>query len=158
MATATWAPVGQTPILEETVSRDHLSMMAAITPEGTLYSRTQDHAFKGASVVAFLRQLLRRIPGKITLLWDGAPIHRSKAVKAFLSEGNATRLRLIRLPGYAPELNPTEGLWSVLKTKELANVTSHDLSELRLHMETAREHLRHQPRLLRSFFHDLDFY
>jgi len=161
MAVATWAPVGQTPILEETVSRDHLSMMAAITPSGKLYSLTLDHAFNGASVVGFLRQLLRQIPGKLTLLWDGATIHRSKEVHAFLSdpsEGAAQRLQLVSLPAYAPELNPTESVWSHLKRAELANITSHDLAELRPTVEKARERIRRQPKLLHSFFHPLDFY
>jgi DDE superfamily endonuclease len=30
-------------------------------------------------------------------------------------------LQVVSLPGYAPELNPVEGLWSSLKGRELAN-------------------------------------
>lgn len=156
MAVSTWAPIGQTPILEETLTRDHLSLMAAVTPDGKLYSRTQDHAFNGASVADFLRQLLRRIPGEITLVWDGSPIHRSKEVQALLSERAAKRLHLVFLPPYAPELNPTEGLWSYLKRVELANIASHDLSELRHRLHNALTRLRRLPDLLRSFFLPLD--
>jgi transposase len=46
-------------------------------------------------------------------------IHRGKAVKEFLASGGARRLQLERLPGYAPELNPDEGIWKHLKYVEL---------------------------------------
>lgn len=154
----TWAPVGQTPILEATVSRDHLSMMAAITPEGQLYTQTLDQAFNGARVVRFLRHLLRQITGPLTRVWDGAPIHRSKEVKALLSEVDAKRLHLVRLPGYAPELNPTEAVWSYLKYTELANLASRDLTALRDDLHKATERLRDRPHLLQSFFRLLDLY
>jgi hypothetical protein len=35
-----------------------------------------------------------------------------------------------RLPAYAPELNPVEGLWSSLKGVELANPASPSLAEV----------------------------
>ena len=64
-----------------------------------------------------------------TLLWDGPPAHRSAAVRAWL---NTQRSWLVveRLPAYAPELNPVEGLWSCLKAVELANLTSPTLAEV----------------------------
>jgi transposase len=59
---------------------------------------------------------LRRFLGgeKATLLWDGLPAHRSRAMQAWL---HTQRHWLVveRLPAYAPELNPVEGLWSWLK-------------------------------------------
>ena len=53
----TYAPVGQTPILHEHLSRDHLSAMSAITLEGKLYMKEQERAFKGDDVVRFLKHL-----------------------------------------------------------------------------------------------------
>jgi hypothetical protein len=71
---------------------------------------------------------LRRFLGgeKATLLWDGLPAHRSTAMRRWL---NSQRHWLVieRLPAYAPELNPVEGLWSCLKAVELANVTKADI-------------------------------
>ena len=60
------------------------------------------------------------------LIWDGSPIHRGRAVKEFLSAGAANRLHLERLPGYAPDLNPDEGIWNYLKRVELGNVCATD--------------------------------
>jgi transposase len=71
-------------------------------------------------VLAELRRFLSG--GKATLLWDGLAAHRSRAMQAWL---NTQRHWLVveRLPAYAPELNPTEGLWEWLKGTELANLS-----------------------------------
>ena len=61
-------------------------------------------------MVGFLKALHRQLPGKILLLWDGAPIHRSREVTAFVQTQSAW-LCVERLPAYAPELNPVEYLW-----------------------------------------------
>jgi hypothetical protein len=65
----TYAPVGQTPILHEQLSRDHLSVMiSAISLEGKLYMMEQERAFKGEDVVRFLRHLMRQVPGKLLVI------------------------------------------------------------------------------------------
>jgi DDE superfamily endonuclease len=107
----TYAPVGQTPIVREWWTRDHLSAISALSPEGTWYFHCQDHAINSDDVVAFLEHLLREVPGSMVVIWDGAPIHRSHTIQEFLANGAAQRLHLERLPAYAPELNPGEGLW-----------------------------------------------
>lgn len=140
----TYAPVGETPILREHLSRDHLSAISAISEEGKLYMHGKEGTLKGADVIGFLRHLLRKIPGKLLVVWDGSPIHRSKVVKEFLAEGAGERLQLERLPGYAPELNPDEGIWKHLKYVELKNVCCRSLSELRHELRKAKERLRHK--------------
>jgi transposase len=140
----TYAPVGQTPVLREELSRDHLSAMSGITLEGRLLMMEQERAFKGEDVVRFLRHALRKIPGKLLVIWDGSPIHRSRVVKEFLKGGAACRLKLEQLPGYAPELNPDEGIWKHLKYVELKNVCCRSLSELRSELRKAKERLRHK--------------
>src|SRR5262249_35132131 len=138
----TYAPRGHTPILDVPFSRDHLSVMGAVTIDGMLLTWTQDRSVKGGDVVRFLKHLLARIPGKILLIWDNLPAHRSRAVKDFLAQGAAKRLSLKALPSYAPELNPQEGIWRFLKYVELKNVCCHDLTELHLEIRLAIERLR----------------
>jgi transposase len=140
----TYAPVGQTPILREQLTRDHLSVISAITPEGKLYMMEQERAFKSPDVVRFLRHLLRQVPGKLLVIWDGSPIHRGGAVKDFLSSGACRRLKLEQLPGYAPDLNPDEGVWKHLKYVELKNVCCQSLCELKIELRKAKERLRHK--------------
>jgi DDE superfamily endonuclease len=94
----TYAPVGQTPMLRPWYTRDHRSAISALSPEGTLDCHAQDHAMHSAEVVAFVEQLLREVPGRLLIIWEGAPIHRSRVIKAFLANGAAQRLHVERLP------------------------------------------------------------
>ena len=148
MAVRTYAPVGKTPVLHERLSHDHLSAMSAITLEGKLYMIEQERAFKGEDVVRFLKHLMGQIPGKLLIIWDGSPIHRGGAVKESLADGAASRLRLEQLPGYAPDLNPDEGIWKHLKYVELKNVCCRSLSELRCELHKAKERLRHKKHVI----------
>jgi transposase len=146
----TYAPRGQTPVLRVPLTRDHLSAISALTTSGRVLMQVQDEAFRGPQVVRFLAHLLRQIPGKLLVIWDGSPIHRSKVVKAFLAAGGAERLWLERLPGYAPELNPVEGIWRYLKRVRLRNVCCRSLSELRYELRLATANLRHKASVLAS--------
>lgn len=148
MVLRTYAPTGRTPVIRHRLTRDHLSVISGITPKGKLYMMVQQRPYKGPDVVNFLRHLLRHIPGKLLVLWDGAPIHRSKVIKAFLAEGAAARIHLERLPAYAPELNPDEGIWEYLKGVELKNLSCRDLSHLRQELRKATERLRQKTHII----------
>lgn len=148
----TYAPVGQTPILREWCTHDHLSAISAISPEGKLYFHSQDRAINSDDVVAFLAHLLREVPGRMVLIWDGAPIHRSHTIQAFLVNEAAQRIHLERLPAYAPELNPDEGLWQQLKGVELRNVCCFTVPHLRRELRDAVKRVRRKPRLIQGFF------
>jgi transposase len=147
----TYAPRGRTPVLRVRLTRDHLSAIGAVTPDGALLLHVRDRALRGPDVVRFLRHLLVHLPGKLLVIWDGAPIHRGRAVTAFLAGGAARRLRLEPLPGYAPDLNPLDqGIWQHLKHVELANVCCTDLRHLRRELQGATKRLRHKPHLIRG--------
>jgi DDE superfamily endonuclease len=95
----TYAPVGQAPIIRAPLSRDHLSAMGGITSEGKLYLMVQERAYRGGDVVGFLKHLARHVAGKLLVLWDGAPIHRSRVVREYLRNDAAQRIHLEQLPG-----------------------------------------------------------
>ena len=150
LAVRTWAPAGQTPVLRVPLTRDHLSVISGITLTGDLFLDLQAQAYDADGVVAFLTALLDQIVGHVTVIWDGAPIHRSHVVKDFLRDGAAHRLHLEQLPGYAPDLNPDEGIWNYLKRVELGNVCCHDLGELTAQVRLAEQRLRNQPEIIRA--------
>jgi len=103
------------------------------------------------SLIQLLGELRRFLGGeKATLLWDGLPAHRSRAMRAWL---NRQRCWLVveRLPAYAPDLNPVEGLWSSLKTVELANLTPPTLAEVIDQAHRGIERVRRTPHLAYSF-------
>jgi transposase len=101
-------------------------------------------------VVRFLKHALGQSPGKLLVVWDGSPIHRSKVVKEFLKSGAASsRLQLEQLPfSTPPELNPDEGIWKHLNYVELKNICCRSLSELRRELRKAKERLRHKKHVI----------
>jgi transposase len=149
----TYAPRGQTPSLREWWTRDHLSAISAISPAGKVYFYSQDCAITSAAVVAFLDHLLREVPGRRVIVWDGSPIHRRHTMKEFLANGAAQRLHLERLPADAPELNPAEGLWQQLKGVDLRHVCCFTVPHLRRELRDAVKRVRRKPHLIQSFFH-----
>jgi transposase len=153
----TYAPRGEPPSLHALLTHDHLSAISGLTLDGRLLLQIRDRAFRGPAVVAFLRHLLRQIPGPLLVLWDGAPIHRAQPVTDFLAQGAAARLQLEQLPGYAPELNPDEGIWNYLKHVELRNLCCADLAELRLELGLAVKRLRHKRHVLRGCVTECDY-
>src|SRR5438270_8754752 len=96
-----------------------LSAMAGVT-WWNFYFRLFPGAIRSPQIIEFLSHLLRHIPGKLLIVWDGLPGHRSRATWEFIREQRG-RLWVEFLPGYAPELNPVEYLWSHWKQRELPN-------------------------------------
>jgi transposase len=67
------------------------------------------------SAIALLAQIEARNKAKkiIHVIWDNAPYHRAAKVREWLSRPDC-RIHLVRLPNYAPHLNPIERLWGVM--------------------------------------------
>jgi transposase len=147
LAVRTWAPRGHPPVLRVKLTHDHLSVISGITLDGRLFLQMREEAYRAEMVVGFLRVLLRKMHGKVLVIWDGACIHNGQPIKAYLAAGAAKRLHLERLPGYAPDLNPDEGIWNYLKRVELKNRCCRDvaeLAELAREVRRATERLRHK--------------
>jgi DDE superfamily endonuclease len=64
----TWAPHGETPVLDVLLTRDHLSVLSGLTPTGQLMMRVQERSLRGPDVVRFLQHLLGHIPGKLLVI------------------------------------------------------------------------------------------
>jgi transposase len=97
-------------------------------------------------------QGLRRFLGgeKATLLWDGLPAHRSTAMRDWI-RAQRSWLLVERLPAYAPDLNPVEGLWSSLKAVELANLATPTLAAVIDQAHLGIQRVRRTPHLAYSF-------
>jgi transposase len=154
----TYAPRGHTPSLRVPLTRDHLSVISGITVAGELLLMVQERAYRSPDVVRFLRHLLRHLPGKLLVIWDGAPIHRGQPVKDFLAAGGAERIHLERLPGYAPDLNPDEGIWNYLKRVELRNRCCSTLGDLRRELRLATARLRHKRQVIRGCIQQVGYH
>lgn len=102
---------------------------------------------KSPHIVIFLGKLLRVIPGKILIVWDGLAAHRSKFVQDFIASCDG-RIQTLRLPAYAPELNPVEYIWAHLKQHELPNICAKDLWQLGEMARTKLKRMRRRKHLL----------
>ncbi len=148
----TYAPEGQTPVIREKQTRDHLSVMGGMTPAGKVYTLARQESLNGMHSIEFLKHLLRVVGKRLLVIWDGSPIHRRVAVREFVA-GTRGKIWLEALPGYAPDLNPwDEGGWHHLKDVQMANVVCSDLEELHEQFHLAVDRLRLKPHLVRSFF------
>lgn len=146
----TRAPEGETPVLELNFNWKKLSVIGGITIK-SLYFQLHEASVKAPEVIAFLDHLQRHIAGKLLVIWDGLPAHRSRLVADYLV---STRGRILveRLPGYAPELNPIEYLWGYAKGNDLANFAPKDLWELSRAARKAFARVRRVKRCLRAFW------
>jgi transposase len=103
------------------------------------------------ALIGVLGQLRRFLGGqKATLLWDGLPAHRSRTMRAWL-DTQRSWLVVERLPAYAPDLNPVEGLWSSLKAVELANLTCPTLAGVIQQAHRGIQRVREAPHLAYAF-------
>jgi transposase len=102
----TWAPRGQTPVLQETFNWKSLSIIGGLAL-WRFYFQMHAGSIKSLQVIEFLRHLQRHVRGKMLIRWDGAPIHRSVLVRNYVASPGG-RLAVERLPAHAPELNPVE--------------------------------------------------
>ncbi len=109
--------------------------------------------FKAAVFVQFLTRLLKQLPGRIYLIVDGHPVHRSGVVRRFV-EQRKQRLRLIRMSDYCLELNPDELPNQDGKTNGLGKSRPTNRTEL---VATVRCHLHRrwkQPHVIKNPFQE----
>lgn len=126
--TRTWAPRGETPVLQYHFNWHQLSVMAGITWR-RFYFRLFPGAVKAPQVVEFLKALRAQLNRPLLIIWDGLPAHRSRLVREYV-ESLDGEIQLERLPAYAPELNPVEYIWAHLKQHEVAHLCPEDFAEL----------------------------
>jgi transposase len=124
----TWAPRGETPILQHHFTWKQLAAIAGVS-WCNMYFKLYPGTIKQEQVIDFLRHLLRLLHGNVLVVWDGLRSHHGSLVKKFV-KGRKGRLEISFLPAYAPELNPVEYLWGYWKMRELPNFCATDYREL----------------------------
>jgi transposase len=116
-----------------------------------IYFRFFHGTIKGPQLVEFLHALQVQIKGKLLIIWDGLPAHRSAVVRDYV-ESLDGQIALERLPAYAPELNPVEYLFGYAKQRELANLCLDTLDEVRRYAMRRIKSMQRRPTLIRAFW------
>lgn len=133
----TWAPRGQTPVIQFHFNWKQLSMIAGVTFTN-FYFRLYPGSIKSPQIVEFLQALRSQIGQPLLIIWDGLRAHRSRLVKSWLDELDG-EIVMDFLPPYSPDLNPVEYLWAWVKRHAMANYCPDSFDELK---STARSKLR----------------
>ena len=85
----------------------------------------------------------------VIVIWDNLNTHRSKVMHAFTT-AHPDWLTVIRLPAYAPELNPAEGVWANMKNG-LGNLAASTLDQLAAAVSSRLRRIQHRPDLIQGF-------
>ena len=147
----TWAPIGQTPVVTVPGQRQGISAASAVSAKGAFWFATYTGALNGESFVELLKKLMHRRKKPVRLVLDGLPAHKTKAVKTYVASTQG-RLTLHILPGYAPELNPDELVWSHAKRTGNARRPLQKGEKLEPRVAAQLAEIGTNPNLVRSFF------
>ncbi|WP_371800429.1 transposase [Streptomyces sp. NBC_01707] len=79
-----------------------------------------------------------QLGGPVVLVWDNLNTHLAAGMKQYAADHDW--LTVFQLPSYAPDLNPVEGIWSLLRRGPMANTAFTDPDHL---TQTLRRGLRH---------------
>jgi transposase len=137
----TWAPRGQTPVLQYSFSWKQLSMIAGLS-FWRFYFRFFPGSIKSPQIVEFLKVLQKTIGRKLLIIGERLQAHRSRIVHQHVEQQRG-KIALEYLPPYAPDSNPVECIWGYLKSHAMPNFCARDLTHLGRH---ASSHLRSMQR------------
>jgi transposase len=147
----TWSMRGSTPIIERPGQRQSVSAASAVNAKGGFWYCTYQGGLNAELFVVLLKRMMRNRTKPVHLVVDGLPAHKTMLVKAYVASTNGL-LTLHFLPGYAPELNPDELVWSHMKRTGVARTPLRKGEKLQDKIEAQLEAVKRAPRLVRSFF------
>lgn len=143
---------GQTPVVPVAGRRFSCHMISAITNLGQLQFMVFKNKFVAKVFKAFLGRLIRQNPGKIFLIVDQHPVHRSSEVRQWLQK-QEQHIRLYFLPGYSPELNPDELLNQDVKSNAVGRKRPRDQKELLSNTRGFLHSRQKKPGVVQKYFH-----
>jgi putative transposase len=157
----TWAPRGVTPVVSVTAAGNVRVSVAGLVcyrpgQRSRLIYRTMLHrgrkgepkGFRENDFARMLDAAHQQLGGPIILIWDGLNAHKSARMRALIAA--RPWLRVYRLPGYAPELNPTEKVWSNLK-RSLANLAARTATTLERTVKNRLKRMQYRHGLIDSY-------
>ena len=147
----TWGVRGQTPVVHRPGQRQSISAASAVSASGAFWFCTYDGGLNGELFVELLQQMMKYRRKPVHLVLDGLPAHKTALVKKYVASTEG-RLTLHFLPGYAPELNPDELVWSHVKRTGTARRPLQKGEKLRDKIEEQLANLKRMPEIVRSFF------
>jgi len=146
----TWAPCGETPVVNVTGSRFSLNMLSAVSPRGEFRFMVHEGSVNASVFKEFLKRLMIGTTKPVFVVVDGHPIHKAKLVTDYV-ESLGGRLKLFYITPYAPQLNPDEQVWAHVK-RQVAKRFVQDKENMKRLAIGALRRIQKLPNLVRSFF------
>ena len=119
-----WTLQGEPALVESTSPRygEKASYYSAVCLEtGEVEWLELEGNSNSATSVAFLKQLKKKHPGPLKVIWDNAPAHRGEAMREYLGTPRLG-LQLVNLPGYSPDFNADEAIWGWAREEATGNL------------------------------------
>ncbi|MFI1227614.1 MULTISPECIES: transposase [unclassified Streptomyces] len=87
-----------------------------------------------------------QLGGPIVLVWDNLRMHLVAPLREFFA-ANTVWLTVFQLPTYAPDLNPQEGVWSLVK-RDIGNLSAAALSQITRAVKRRLKRIQYRPELV----------
>ncbi|MBN6541470.1 transposase [Streptomyces bryophytorum] len=155
----TWGRIGHTPIVRMRGRGSGRVSMAGMTcykpgERSRLIYAIREYRGRKDEPKGFVwrdfRDLIVRariqLGGPIVLVWDNLRLHLTAGMRAFI-DANAEWLTVFQLPTYAPDLNPQEGVWSLVK-REIGNLAAVDLGQVTRSVKRRLKRIQYRPELV----------
>lgn len=147
----TWSAKAQTPVVSVPGQRQSISAASAVSATGAFWFATYTGALKAPLFIELLKKMMRGRRKPLHLVLDGLPAHKTRAVRDYAAGLNG-KLTLHFLPGYAPDLNPDELVWSHAKRTGNARRALQKGEKLADRISDQLADIGNRPELVRSFF------
>ncbi len=147
----TWGRRGVTPVVHRPGQRQSISAASAVSARGSFWFATYQGAMNAELLIVLFKRMLRGRRHPVHLVLDGLPAHKKATVRAFAASTKG-RLTLHFLPGYAPELNPDELVWSHVKRTGVARRPLRHGERLGARIAEQLGAIKRSRTLVRSFF------
>ena len=147
----TWARKGQTPVVQRPGRRQSISAASAVNAKGGFWFATYEGALTAELFIELLKAMMRGRKQPLHLVVDGLPAHKKANVREYIASTKG-RLSMYVLPGYAPDLNPDELVWSHVKRTGVARNPLRAGEKLAIRIDQQLHDVQKNRRLVRSFF------
>lgn len=115
-----WLPVGEETPLKTNTGRQRVNLNGALDLGAGTIHVTENERLNAVAIVAFFTMLEARYPNaeNIYIILDNAGYYKGQSIQEYLK---TSKIVLMYLPPYAPNLNLIERVWKFFKKKVLAN-------------------------------------
>jgi putative transposase len=158
----TWARRGHTPVVRVSgkgSGRVSVAGLVCLRPgaRSRLFYRMRLHrgrkgerrSMSEADYAGLITAAHQQLHAPVILIWDNLNTHISAVMRAF-TESHHDWLTVVRLPAYAPDLNPAEGAWANMKNG-LGNLAARDVDQLAAIVRNRLKSIQYRPALIESF-------